>query len=504
MDSYIIRKEQDLTIAEPIIDKDLPTFQDIDSATVFGKVSGILPNGGQIFIKNAGPTNPYVMSKDAKFRQSNLIIKSDFATIKAGSENVVGLTIGRPSSEIKINQNVIIEGIAFDGNYPVVPNGACLYVAACDNVDIRDCIFKNTGIRDAVKISVWSETEYRKNSIDICKCNFINASMSLGGIDSGSIYNCLFQGGTFAEFSILDISFGEQNNSIVRNFNIYANKFIGINTGNRVISGFQRAEDVWISNNIFRDCTVAAIQSTTTVSGNTVLSRRRIHVNNNKFINCQKAIEIHAEDSEIIGNIANNITDNFIVSRGPNSIIANNRAKSANRYGIIVFGYGTKILGNYLEDMSLTENRQYYRIDANVKNCDIIGNTAKCTGAAKTDAFYEAAWADYNFFTNNRIEGNFINKYIIKGLNSTVYTTFRYTPQNVDNVSVGISPFSYTNNDHYPEDIQIVGGNISSITLIRNNIQTNLGITNGIVLLEPKDAITVVYTVVPTMRKMPH
>lgn len=498
-ESYIIKKERNLTIARPVIDTSLPSFQDMDSATVFDKVSDVLSEGGKIFVKNA----EYVINSEVNFRQSNIIISSDFATIKPGREGItVCFQIGRRRSATKINENIIVENLIFDGNYSNVPDGTGLYVAASDNVNIRNCVFKNTGQRDTIRTSIWDELEYRKNGINIEKCNFVNASISLGGIDSGSLRDCVFQGGPFEEYSTVDISFGEHNNSLVRNFNICGNKFIGINAGNRVISGLQRTEDIWINDNLFRDCTVPAIQSTTTVLGDTVLYRKRLHINNNKFVNCQRAIEMHADDTEIIGNVAENLTDTFIIVRGEDCTIANNKAKNVNRFGIIVYVPGAKITGNYLKDVSLAESRQYYRLET--KNCDIIGNTAKCTGPAMAGAFLEAGNADYNFFSSNRIEGNFVYKYKLIGPNSIGISTFGYTPQKVEKITIGISPFIYINNDKYAEEIQIVGGNVSNISLIRGGIDTSLEIIGGTILLEPKDSIKVTWSVLPTIRKVPH
>jgi len=90
-------------------------------------------------------------------------------------------------------------------------------------------------------------------------------------------------------------------------------------------------------------------------------------------------------------------------------------------------------------------------------------------------------------FSSSRIEGN-------AGFN----------PRPVTSITVGASPFTYTNNNGYTEEVQVVGGTINDIAIVRDGVETSLGIASGMLLLGPGDAIRVTYTSVPSMRTIPH
>lgn len=72
-------------------------------------------------------------------------------------------------------------------------------------------------------------------------------------------------------------------------------------------------------------------------------------------------------------------------------------------------------------------------------------------------------------------------------------------------VSVTGSPFTYTNVDGYDEDVSIAGGTVSAVTATRvGAAASSVGTATGmLVRLAPGDAVTVTYTVAPTMRKLP-
>lgn len=64
-------------------------------------------------------------------------------------------------------------------------------------------------------------------------------------------------------------------------------------------------------------------------------------------------------------------------------------------------------------------------------------------------------------------------------------------------ITVGSSPFTYSNNDGFPELITVTGGTVSSITI--NGMDT--GMTSGVFLLESNYIMTITYSVAPTMNK---
>jgi hypothetical protein len=69
-------------------------------------------------------------------------------------------------------------------------------------------------------------------------------------------------------------------------------------------------------------------------------------------------------------------------------------------------------------------------------------------------------------------------------------------PIGIATISVGASPFTYTNNDGVPEAIYITGGTVTGVT--KNS--TSLGVLTT-VFLEPSEQITITYTSTPNMFK---
>ncbi|OWT68255.1 hypothetical protein CEY04_27940 [Achromobacter sp. HZ28] len=72
-----------------------------------------------------------------------------------------------------------------------------------------------------------------------------------------------------------------------------------------------------------------------------------------------------------------------------------------------------------------------------------------------------------------------------------------YVP--AQDVTVTASPFTYTNNDPYAENVIISGGTISGITFIRNGVSHALGLSSGSFVLNPGDAIQISYSVTPAV-----
>jgi len=74
-------------------------------------------------------------------------------------------------------------------------------------------------------------------------------------------------------------------------------------------------------------------------------------------------------------------------------------------------------------------------------------------------------------------------------------------------ITVGSSPFTYTNNDGFPENISIYGGTLTTpfIQFARGGVNTQIsGATHDYtVYLDPGDGVIVTYSVAPTMVKIP-
>lgn len=70
-------------------------------------------------------------------------------------------------------------------------------------------------------------------------------------------------------------------------------------------------------------------------------------------------------------------------------------------------------------------------------------------------------------------------------------------------IVVGGSPFTYTNEDGFDENIVVSGGTVSAIHFIRGGVSTLLGVTSGVFHLSPMDGLQVTYSGLPTMIKVP-
>ena len=70
-------------------------------------------------------------------------------------------------------------------------------------------------------------------------------------------------------------------------------------------------------------------------------------------------------------------------------------------------------------------------------------------------------------------------------------------------VTVGASPFAYTNADGTIETVYVVGGTVSQIVFTRLGTSTTFTTTlPQAFILSPNDTLTVTYTVAPTMTKV--
>lgn len=78
---------------------------------------------------------------------------------------------------------------------------------------------------------------------------------------------------------------------------------------------------------------------------------------------------------------------------------------------------------------------------------------------------------------------------------------FTQAPPNFAAVTVGISPFDYTARE--PGNIIITGGTVTGVALTRGTTSILLGATTKIVPVAINDVVTVVYSVLPTIRFVP-
>ncbi len=81
---------------------------------------------------------------------------------------------------------------------------------------------------------------------------------------------------------------------------------------------------------------------------------------------------------------------------------------------------------------------------------------------------------------------------------SSIRAVQGYNPQGAAAVTVTASPFTYTNQDNVPEILYVSGGTVSGVT---KNALAVASATNCAVQLDPGEAMTVTYTVLPTINK---
>jgi hypothetical protein len=69
-------------------------------------------------------------------------------------------------------------------------------------------------------------------------------------------------------------------------------------------------------------------------------------------------------------------------------------------------------------------------------------------------------------------------------------------------ITVGASPYDYTNTTGTAQQISVYGGTVSAIVIIRGGSTFNTGQTTGIFTINPDDVIRTTYSSTPTMNKL--
>jgi hypothetical protein len=69
----------------------------------------------------------------------------------------------------------------------------------------------------------------------------------------------------------------------------------------------------------------------------------------------------------------------------------------------------------------------------------------------------------------------------------------------VTNPSVGASPATYTNTSSGMQQVVVVGGTLTVVTVTRNGTGASAGVVTDIVMLNPTDSLTITYSVAPTL-----
>lgn len=198
-----------------------------------------------------------------------------------------------------------------------------------------------------------------------------------------------------------------------------------------------------------------------------------------------------------------------------------NRVGATKRHGISVYGGDNWIAGNTVLTVSTETNNTW---DAMLLGAGAINNLFEGNVLLQDDSQANKGRYGVNVSVSGATPNYFIGGSIGEtgtrgGLTFVAFTTApmnivptsgiftwgirNFNPQAVATISPGASPYTYTNQDGYPETVQVVGGTVSDISIVRSAVTTSLGVTSGMFLLHPDDGLKVTYTGVPTMRKIP-
>jgi len=197
-----------------------------------------------------------------------------------------------------------------------------------------------------------------------------------------------------------------------------------------------------------------------------------------------------------------------------NVIVGNSTAQGNGSKGIQAPG-NVNVIGNYIYSVQygigLVNNNNNcndnYITNIGSQAIQISGNYNKVSNnyiITSYNAIAEYGTSNYNIIENNILQNITSTPIVFTGANTIARNNFGYNPQPVASITVGASPFTYQNLDHYPEDIIISGGTVSSIAWSRDgSTYYNLGLTSGVFHLEPGEYLQVTYTAAPTMTKVP-
>jgi parallel beta-helix repeat protein len=211
---------------------------------------------------------------------------------------------------------------------------------------------------------------------------------------------------------------------------------------------------------------------------------------------------IYCSGSVII--IGNNIYSNpygsGIYVEGYYNTIVGNRISNVGYFGIFMSNAKYNIVvANNIEGASRASYNSFdgIRIQDDSRNNIIALNIIRDVYSDSDTSMVAYGIRDISTTKNNYI---FSNRLIGTFNSGMIYVT---NPRTVSTISVGASPFTYTNNTDAPILIIISGGNVSSISYNRGGSSTILPITSGSIWLGIGDSITVTYTSAPTMIAIP-
>jgi hypothetical protein len=185
------------------------------------------------------------------------------------------------------------------------------------------------------------------------------------------------------------------------------------------------------------------------------------------------------------------------------------RVQNNQQHGIVLSSGLASLINTSFENCDITGNSQqtsgtYHgvAISAGVGSFSLVNNRIGAEDGYLTTQGYgilinTGASTNYKVVAND-VRGN-VNGGISDGGSGsvkTVHSNLGYNPLPANSITVGASPFSYFNQTGGPIAIHVYGGTVSSITVNSYSIGSA---TAGQFILPQGDAITVTYSVAPTM-----
>lgn len=182
---------------------------------------------------------------------------------------------------------------------------------------------------------------------------------------------------------------------------------------------------------------------------------------------------------------------------GPSKIVSN-RFDQVRNEAIKTNSGGQIIIGNAIGSPGKATAVPGIHIGANGHNVVIGNKVFNITGATFSYAISEDGGADNNTIIGNDVIAGATGTINAVGAHTVCRDNNGFNPQGVAAITVGASPFTYTNNDAVEEMVYITGGTVSAIA---KNAVTIFAASPAGVLLTPGESLTVTYSVAPTMNK---
>lgn len=297
----------------------------------------------------------YISSGLYKVRNLRVSHKNDINISGDGEKSVLqsddSCEVWDYTMEIEDCDNITLENITFDGNKDIVDGDkdegvANLYIVNCNNVTIKNCIFKNNGYLNIVLVN--------SNNVIIQESSFLNSDCGIitSGMPSSNIkiMDNYFDGAAYSE--PIAIFGGEEgwHKNILISGNTIKNHIYGSGIG------AQAVDNITIEDNVIENCGTGIFLNTVSYSSNDYPVKNAI-IRNNVVKNSVY------EGLLIKGTKESTIYNNTIEGSKTCGISASNGYKLTIEDNSIINSLGeSSVILDHLEDSNIISN------NINVKN----------------------------------------------------------------------------------------------------------------------------------------